>query len=697
MSRFAALRARLTELLRRPMAVAVALEVLILCLVLVLRLHAIAAAMPYPIHIDEPLLTEPAGRVLTDGDWNPHFFMYPSLPVYVTAGAFGAGYLSAASHGEVQSTRDIGRVGYPYYRQPRVVWPAKILFVLFSLTAAACAAWVAYRLTGEPALLALVPAILALSSAHHTMAWSYLNVNVMGDALVWGTLAFVLARLDDPSWYAKSIVPGLLLGATTATKYNFASIALPALLALAFRGGSARWSKALVLVAVAAATFVAAVPYAVLDTPAFLTDLGKIMGIYQDGFVNNEAEPGLPHLLLNLRKLVVDQGWLTLPFAFAGLWSLIRRQPRRTALVTVFPLALLAHMSLQKAHFVRNLLSLFPLYALLVATGLIVAYRALGHWLAARPLTGPWLRFAPVAVVTLAALVTLPVTRPLAAWSVTLDSRKVAVSWMLDHLPPRSTLLSAEELSIDLRPLAKAGHKIRRLKFRDETPSSLLSRLADAGEGVVVLYPVFGAGHWDEAVRAVNRPLAEELNRLRNRLRPLAEFGDGPVSVVFHHVLAGSPQFVVGRLDLSADERAGIAHPRAVPLESFTASDGGAQLAEGDLAVFGAEAARSTPIELAAGRWRLVALARGTEVRGKTARLRFTFGGRVLGTTQTRLHLREEILDFELAEDTEAPLEVSLVNDRAERRPDGSFEDRNAYLRSIQLFSLGPPGPGTDR
>lgn len=681
---------RLRHFLLHPAVIGGGLGLVVLVAVFALRVHSIAATMPYPVHIDEPYLTEPAGRVLTDGDWNPHFFMYPSLPIYVTAGAFSAGYLSAASHGEVKSTQEVGRVGYPFYRQDRVVWPAKLLFVLFSVLAMAGAAWVAFRLSGEPALLALVPAVLALSPSHHKFSWSYMNVNVMGDALVWLTLVFLLVKLEHRGFGAKAIFPGLLVGATFATKYNFGSLVVPALLVIAWRGGERRVAKAFTLCGVAAATFLVTVPYSWLDVPAFLNDLGKIMGIYQEGFVNNQAEPGLPHLLLNLRKVIEDLGWPTLPVALVGLWSLLRKAPGHTGLVLSFPFLLLVHMSLQKAHFLRNLLSLFPLYSLLVAAGLVFALRGLQRLMVARAPEHRLAAWAPLALVTVLAVGILPLAQARAEWQVKLDSRRVAVDWMLENLPPKSHLVAAEELSIDLRPLTEAGHTASRLPFRQETPSSLLARLAKPGPNVVVLFPVFGARHWDEAVTAAYQPIAEELNRLRNLLVPLKQFGDGEVSVIFEHVLAGHPQFLVARLELSEAERAGLGNPQKVPLTSFEGTVGeGNRLGPDELALYSSAPARSTPVALTAGRWRLVLLARGTEAKGKPARLRLRLGDRVLGVVSLRPHLREEIFEFDLPADTTAPVELEVTNDRIEKLADGTLADRNAYLRSLHLFSLG--------
>ena len=50
-----------------------------------LRLYKLdfGVELPYVAHTDEPTQYNPAIRILTTGDLNPHFFNYPSLPIYL--------------------------------------------------------------------------------------------------------------------------------------------------------------------------------------------------------------------------------------------------------------------------------------------------------------------------------------------------------------------------------------------------------------------------------------------------------------------------------------------------------------------------------------------------------------------------------------------------------------------------------------
>lgn len=119
----------LRSLHRRHAAAWLALA-LVLSAAMWLRLQVIEKSLPYPQHIDETFLSNNAANMLRTGDFNPHFFMYPGLPIYLTAAAMSYGYLDAANHLELKSTREIGSVNVPYYRHPRILRPARQLFAL---------------------------------------------------------------------------------------------------------------------------------------------------------------------------------------------------------------------------------------------------------------------------------------------------------------------------------------------------------------------------------------------------------------------------------------------------------------------------------------------------------------------------------------------------------------------------------------
>src|SRR6266446_3119909 len=80
-----------------------------------LRLRNIEGTLPYPLFVDEAFVARPAARTLTTGTLNPHYFNYPSLPMYLTAVGMAAGFVRNARHHEFQDIVSLGNVGYPYY------------------------------------------------------------------------------------------------------------------------------------------------------------------------------------------------------------------------------------------------------------------------------------------------------------------------------------------------------------------------------------------------------------------------------------------------------------------------------------------------------------------------------------------------------------------------------------------------------
>jgi hypothetical protein len=126
------------------------------------------------------------------------------------------------------------------------------------------------------------------------------------------------------------------------------------------------WGAAVVLPAVA---FLAATPYALLDSAAFLRDTTRMLTAYLEDPGRFAVGPGAPHLLLSLRLLLTHLGPLVAVGALGGLAALA---PRREAWV-VFPygLAVLLATASARMEFHRNLVQLYPLAA--IAFGVAVA------------------------------------------------------------------------------------------------------------------------------------------------------------------------------------------------------------------------------------------------------------------------------------------------------------------------------------
>src|SRR5579862_4897061 len=65
-----------------------------------LRFGALGAHLPFSPGVDEPEIMERAVRMMKTGDFNPRFFDYPSLYMYVEAAASTLRFLVGAMHGQ---------------------------------------------------------------------------------------------------------------------------------------------------------------------------------------------------------------------------------------------------------------------------------------------------------------------------------------------------------------------------------------------------------------------------------------------------------------------------------------------------------------------------------------------------------------------------------------------------------------------
>ena len=210
-----------------------------------LRLYKLdfGVELPYVAHTDEPTQYNPAIRILTTGDLNPHFFNYPSLPIYLYTAVMGAGYLVGRLFGVFQSMADL----QPVQTLQMSVGVVRHAAALAAGAGHVCRAGHAHhradlrpeqepeqaqdrpvrRRPWRPLLVALLVAL----SREHVRLSHYMAVDVMATffciaCMTACTLAVVAS--DKPGWlWAAAILGGL----STSCKYNYALLAIPVTLA----------------------------------------------------------------------------------------------------------------------------------------------------------------------------------------------------------------------------------------------------------------------------------------------------------------------------------------------------------------------------------------------------------------------------------------------------------------------------------
>ena len=369
-----------------------------------LRFHALDFGLTYPqARPDETTAVGHAVAILA-GDPNPHFFNWPSLTLYLFAGALGLAQIAGVTLSPIHDIL-IARV---------VVALAGTATVLVTFV-------VARRLAGRHAgvaaalLLAVVP--LHVRDSHFAMT------DVVMTLLVTISIALAMRGVETRRTGAFAAA-GAVGGLATSAKYSAGVI-------LAIAGAAPTIAAALAFAAAWAAGFVGATPFALLDFPAFRADVAY-----------ERAHLGAGHAILLAR------GWTahlqtTLPYglgiavcltAAAGVPIALATHRRKALVPVIFAAAFYASIGAGRTVFFRYALPLLPVACVFAATALSVAAARLGR-------RAKWHEAAVIAVLT--AIVAAPslsqsvhIDRLLARE----DSRAMAAAWLGARLRPEQTV-----------------------------------------------------------------------------------------------------------------------------------------------------------------------------------------------------------------------------------------------------------------
>jgi hypothetical protein len=479
------------------------------------RIWGIRYGLPWLFYFhDEPQVVLRALRFGT-GDLNPHFFIWPgTLLLYLAfiayAGLFLFGRLAGWWAGKAGFAAAYFGDPSPFYLLPR-------------LTSVAFGVWTVWlaRGLGAAAYSEAVGMAAALGLAVNAMHAHYAHlahpVTAMTASTVLGLwLAWRAASGGAPRHlYLSAAVAGI--GATA--QYHAALLAVPAAVALGYRVADARgaerarWLRhGLLAAVVAAAAFLAASPYVVLDFRTFRADLAWITaktGGGAGGGAHGWAEGLASFWTACLRPA------LHLPLALlAGAGALLALARRTRADVILLAYAAGYVLVASRAGVLNDR------YAIpLIVPALLLAARA-GESALARLGAGPPARAwaVPLAI----GLVTLPSTLELVETDYTMtreDTREVSLRWFESHVPENEKVVIdmlrfwnsmspplaenrarlEERLAEVARGLSGAGHSAayaEYYRYRIEHPRrpGYYLRSTDAGAAVAPLDSLLAQG-----------------------------------------------------------------------------------------------------------------------------------------------------------------------------------------------------------
>jgi hypothetical protein len=513
------------------------------------RLAHIDATLPYPRHVDESALSVRAAAILRTNDYDPDWFHYPSGPIYLTVVGLAMGFVDAARAGELKDAGALGSVSPPYYEHPIVMRAPRRLFALVSIAAMLVFALLARRMYDTPWALPVTLAALTCSSLFFKMSWEYLNVDIVGTALVGAAVLAAVRGLDHAPSAARGVTAGLLAGLAASCKYTH-GLAIVAIVVAMGVHRDRRGTLTAIAAALAGAVvgFLCASPYALLNVRRFASHVGYDAWHYATWHPGYTRTPGLPQLATYASDLAASFGWVLVVPALWGLVYAVKTNWRLAVVALAFPAVLLVYLSRYPVYFERNALPSHGTYAVLVAGGALALARWLREGRAQR-----WRERSPfaariVGVVLIAALsVAAYRHRTLREQLVVRgDSRNLAVQWMRAELPPGTIVLVPTELGVHpqtLKPIRWAGVSA----LGQSNPASLRAIAADT-RATHILWP-----EWGRDLRFAGQ---RELARVRQMALPgrqVAAFGTEAVLVNYTGgpVTRGDPRFSV--IELAVD------------------------------------------------------------------------------------------------------------------------------------------------
>jgi 4-amino-4-deoxy-L-arabinose transferase-like glycosyltransferase len=417
----------------RPSRLGLALALLAAAL---LRFWALPQGVPFSLGVDEPETMERAVRMMKTGDFNPHFFDYPTLYMYVQALVAVFRFMAGAMRGLWTGLAQAPTADF-------YVWGRAVTAILGTATV-----WIVYRAAMRwGARTALLAAVMIAVMPLHVRESHYVLTDVPVTFLV--MLTFLLSlRAHERATAWSFALAGTAAGLAGATKYNgVLAVILPILACVMTPAARPSRPRAILwIVAGLLAAFLLAAPYTFIELPTFLNQFARLSSEYRAPTA--AVEPIWVIYLKHLRNAFLGPGSaLVIAGVALGIWKICTGPERlKWVMATMFPLVYFRFISNQNIIFGRYLLPLLPFLSILAAAAVVWTVQ----WMQRANIRAPLRNVATIAL-------TLASIAPPAYTSINFDANAAkewttaqAYGWIRRELPAGTSIRLEGSLAIKL-------------------------------------------------------------------------------------------------------------------------------------------------------------------------------------------------------------------------------------------------------
>ena len=340
-----------------------------------IRLAYTKTGLPYLHYGDEPHIAAAAIRMLQNGDFNPHDYLYPTLSMYLLLPIYILNYFRLMGNGSLNGLSEINTEEWFWsISHPSFYLIGRILMVLLIIVSIYLIFEIGKRFFNKT--IGLISAlILAFFDIQNTFIT--LNKIVMFFALL--TL-YLLSLYIERKKTIYIILSSISAGFTISSKYNAFLILVPILFAIIFYSRN-RIKHLLIFLPISIFSFFIGTPYSLLDINNFLEGAGAQVAHYKFG-KDIDASPGIEQLkfYLNFFKTWFNETFhfnkaFTIPII--GTVTSILLDIKKVLIIFSYPILYVLYMSTQKINYTRNMLCVKPFIILVSAIAIYYFYELL--------------------------------------------------------------------------------------------------------------------------------------------------------------------------------------------------------------------------------------------------------------------------------------------------------------------------------
>ncbi len=657
------------------------LLMIILGLALIVRLIGIGKGLPYLHHYDEPFVASRALLMLKEGDFNPHWFQYPGLMIYLNmivdvlhylylmgkdATFTGLKDLIVDNPTSVQKGGFIWTISHPSF----FLWNRGIIALMGTI----CIyfTYLIGKKLASSSTAGLVGASLLAFSATMVEHSRYITPNLSGVLFVLGTVYYAIQfNSDKKNIYL--ILSLIFSGLAISTKYNFALCLIAPIASYCMNFKQFKIdiiSGSVICITVSVLVFLIVNPFTIIDLKQFLADMGKQVKHYKSGHGSHTIEPGLTHFKFQINEFYRDFGGVLLGLSLIGAVTSLKQ--KKGWLLMFFVATYMLYMVRQKVDFHRNFLVIYPFITIWIAH----AVHSITKFL--KRLTEKFKSKLPGHLLRVGINYSLLfILALMISFNARAEIKKARA--LSNHVETRSQLINIINRYAKDSYLKVAIAKELRLHNMDlqrlNVPYVLINHM-DFEENISN-FDLFVSGKFgsdkkgfrgQDSTYNVVYTSKKLIKVIEGRTINLNRFHRDPAIYIYK----GIP---MSPIKLTANSFNGWYKPpyksKDEKEEIFIGASGGKYL--------------SRQILFEAGKYELTVTVRGNKIRNETARIKFFLGDKVLKQIDTKSEFKEFKINLIINKTGTNRLSMEFINDFFNSEKN---EDRNFYVKDISIKPL---------